>query len=102
MYIQCIYKGQKSGKKTNRCQTNINQKLMNVSLQIDFYLITYLTYPKRKVIKKIGIKNPKNKNARESVETTKNAWETAFSVGGLYNLFRGRKGETVCRQRQQK
>jgi hypothetical protein len=47
--IQCIYKARKSGKKTNRCQTIIQQKSINLILQIDFYLITYVTYPKRKV-----------------------------------------------------
>ena len=47
LYIHCIYKARKSGKKTNRCQKINVQKLFNNRLQNRFYLITYLTYPKR-------------------------------------------------------
>ncbi len=45
LYIQCIYKARKSGKKTNRCQKINVQKLFNIRLQIEFYLITLQTYP---------------------------------------------------------
>lgn len=40
LYIQCIYKAQKSGKKTNRCQKINVRKLFTIELQIEFYLIT--------------------------------------------------------------
>ncbi len=45
LYIQCIYKAQKSGKKTNRCQKINVRKLFTIELQIEFYLITLQTYP---------------------------------------------------------
>lgn len=38
--IQCIYKPQKSGKKTNRCQKINVKKLFNIQLQIEINLIT--------------------------------------------------------------
>ena len=44
---ECIYKAQKTGKKTNRCQKINVEKLFNNWLQTAIYLITYLTYPKR-------------------------------------------------------
>lgn len=46
MYIQCIYKVRKTGKKTNRCQKINVKKRGNIWLQIGFNLITLMTYPK--------------------------------------------------------
>ncbi len=40
MSIQCIYKAQKSGKKTNRCQKINVEKMFNIRLQIEINLIT--------------------------------------------------------------
>ena len=54
MYIQCIYKAQKTGKKTNRCQKINVQKLFNIWLQSGINLITYLLYPKRLINKSIN------------------------------------------------
>ena len=45
--MQCIYKAQKTGKKTNRCQKVNVEKLFNKLLQTRINLITYWTYPKR-------------------------------------------------------
>ena len=56
--IQCIYKGRKTGKKTNRCQKINVQKSCKIYLYTENYLITYLTYPKQKQLtRELNVEN---------------------------------------------
>lgn len=66
LYIQCIYKARKSGKKTNRCQKINVQKLFNIRLQIEFYLITLQTYP---TIDDINQNNAREIKSRANINT---------------------------------